>query len=238
MRALLVHAHPEPRSFSAALRDVAVTTLSELGYAVTVSDLYAMRWKATLDRDDFTTTLDAERLNLPKEQRHAAAHGGLAPDIARELDELRGADLVLLSFPLWWFSMPAILKGWIDRVFVSGEVYGRTALFERGKLAGKRAMLTVTTGAPEQSFGRGSLNGDLLDILMPIHRGTLGFTGMTVLPPFVGYHVPYLDDAARAALLAAYAEHLRSLEGREPLAMPRLADHEAALGELLRARGR
>ncbi len=70
-------------------------------------------------------------------------------------------------------------------MFVSGAVYGRQYLFERGKLRGKRTLLSVTTGGPEAAFGPGSLNGDILDILMPIHRGILGFTGMTVLPPFV-----------------------------------------------------
>ncbi|KRC06294.1 NAD(P)H dehydrogenase [Hydrogenophaga sp. Root209] len=225
MNALIVHAHPEPHSFNAALRDAAVDLLLEQGHAVEVSDLYAMNFKPVVDRDDFLTCRDEERFNVSLEQRHAHLHGGLAPDIRSELDRLQRADLLILQFPLWWFGMPAILKGWIDRVFVSGAVYGRSAMFEHGKLRGKRAMVCVTTGAPPQAFGPGSLNGDVLDLLAPLHRGVLAFTGMSVLPPYVAYHVPYAGAEGRAGMLHGYREHLLGLETLAPLTMPRMADH-------------
>ena len=234
-RALLVSAHPEPHSFHASLRAAAVEELRAQGYAVQVSDLYAMGFKAALDREDFRTVYDAERLNVSLEQRHAWANGGLAPDIASELGHLLDADLLLLLFPLWWFGMPALLKGWIDRVFVSGAVYGRSAVFERGRLRGKRALVGISTGAPAEAFGRHSLNGDIDDILMPLHRGILGFTGMTVLPPFVAYHVPYVGTSGRQALLAAWRDHLRRLDSLVPLVMPKLADHPNALAAGTRA---
>jgi NAD(P)H dehydrogenase (quinone) len=228
MRALIVHAHPEPRSFNAALRDASVATLAEAGWTVVVSDLYADRFEPAAGREDFTTCLDPERLNLSLEQRHALSRDGLAPDIARELGRLLETDLLVLQFPLWWFGMPAILKGWIDRVFVSGAVYGRSATHERGRLRGKRALVCVTTGAPPESFGPHALNGDIMDLLAPLHRGVLGFTGMTVLPPFVAYHVPYVGDDARRAMIAAWRHHLRELDALVPVAMPRLADHPEA----------
>lgn len=227
MNTLIVYAHPEPRSFNAALRDAAVDELRQQGHAVEVSDLYAMNFKPVVDRADFLTCHDEERFNVSLEQRHAHAHGGLSPDVRSELDRLVRADLLILHFPMWWFGMPAILKGWIDRVFVSGAVYGRSAMFEHGKLRGKRAMVCVTTGAPMQAFGPGSLNGEVLDLLAPLHRGVLAFTGMSVLPPFLSYHVPYAGLEGRTAMLAAYREHLRRLDTVAPLPMPRLADHPA-----------
>jgi NAD(P)H dehydrogenase (quinone) len=236
MQALVIYAHPDPSSFNAAMRDVTTSTLGEMGYSVQVSDLYAMGFKPTIDRDDFATTFDARHFNVTREQRHALEHRGLRDDIQRELDALLAADLVVFHFPLWWFSVPAILKGWFDRVLVSGAVYGRQYVFERGKLAGKRAMLAVTTGGPEAAFGPTAINGDMLDILMPIHRGILGFCGMTVLPPFVGYFVPYVGDGGREKLLAAYASHLRAVEQLAPLPMPRLADHAETLAPLLRTK--
>ncbi|WP_096701490.1 NAD(P)H-dependent oxidoreductase [Magnetospirillum sp. 15-1] len=235
MRALIVYAHPEPTSFNAALRDTAITALSESGYQVEVSDLYAMNFKAILDRADFTTVKDAERFNVTLEQRHALANNGLAPDIAAELAKLQRADLVILQFPLWWFGLPAILKGWIDRVFVSGAVYGRSALYERGKLKGKRAMVSLTTGGPAESFGPDALNGDILDVLTPLHRGVFAFTGMTVMPPFMANHVPYAGDAERAEMLECYRAHLAALETAQPLPMPRFADHEEAMARTLKA---
>lgn len=228
-RVLIVSAHPEPQSFHAALRAAAVEELEALGHEVQVSDLYAMGFKAVLDRGDFLGVHDAGCLNVSLEQRHAWSRQALAPDIAAELDRLLVADLLLLMFPLWWFSLPAILKGWIDRVFISGAVYGRSAVFEQGRLRGKRALVAVSTGAPRQAFGPGALNGDMADILMPLHRGVLGFTGMTVLPPFVAHHVPYAGPQGRADLLTQWRQHLRALDRLQPLPMPRLADHPDAL---------
>lgn len=238
MRALVVLAHPEPRSFNAALRDASREVLGAGGWEVTESDLYAMRFDPVAGRDDFTTVLDPQYLNLSLEQRHAAAHQGLADDLRAEFDKLMAADLLLLHFPLWWFGLPAILKGWIDRVFLSGAVYGRTAMFERGRLHGKRAMLCVTTGGPATAFGSPSLNGDLLELLAPVHRGVLGFTGMTVLPPFVAYATPYAGPEGRAAMLEDWRTRLRGIDALEPLPMPRMADFPDAFGGEGRPRAR
>lgn len=225
MHALLVYAHPEPRAFNAALRDVAIQTLHSQGYTVEVSDLYAMHFDPVAGRGDFTDCLNPDVLNLSLEQRHAATTGTLNPVITQQLQALQRANLLVLQFPLWWFGMPAILKGWIDRVFISGAVYGRSAQFERGKLQGKRALVCVTTGAPEASFQSDGINGEMRTLLMPLLRGVLGFTGMTVLPPFVGYGVPYIGPQQRTQMLQAYAQHLQHLDQLKPLAMPRLADH-------------
>lgn len=225
MEALLVYAHPEPQSFNAAMRDIAIETLQAQGHKVEVSDLYAMNFDPVAGRDDFTESLNPQVLNLSLEQRHAAAHGTLNAVIAQQLDALQRADLLVLQFPLWWFGMPAILKGWIDRVFLSGVVYGRSAQFERGKLRGKCALVCVTTGAPEASFQTDGINGDMNTLLMPLLRGVLGFTGMTVLPPFIGFGVPYIGPEQRTQMLQAYAHYLQHLDQLTPLPMPRLADH-------------
>lgn len=227
-RALIVSAHPEPHSFNAALKARAVQTLAAQGYEVDVSDLYAMQFKAVLDREDFPA-YDAPVLNVALAQRNAIEKKTLPTDITNELARLQRADLLVLLFPLWWFGMPAILKGWIDRVFLSGITYGRTAVFEHGRLRGKRALVAVTTGAPEHAFGTESLNGDILNILQPLHRGVLGFTGMTVLPPFVGYHVPYISPSEREHLLSQWQAHLEQLNALTPLPMPRMADYPKGL---------
>ncbi|MBH1963441.1 MAG: NAD(P)H-dependent oxidoreductase [Comamonadaceae bacterium] len=229
-RVLLVSAHPEPRSFHSTLRATAVEELESQGCVVKVSDLYAMQFKATVDHSDFSTLETDEPLNVSLAQRRSWKDGSLAADIQAELNHLLEADLLVLMFPLWWFGMPAIMKGWIDRVFLSGVVYSRSAVFELGRLAGKKALVAVTTGAPSQAYGPESLNGEMNDILMPLQRGVLGFTGMQVLPPFVGYQVPYVGDEGRAQILAEWRLYLRGVNDLVPLAMPRLADHQDALG--------
>ncbi len=227
-RALIVSAHPEPRSFHASMRSAAAQELTAAGFHVDISDLYAMQFKAVLDREDFSIP-DDEYLNVSLAQRNAVRQKTLAPDIATEVNRLMSCDFLLLMFPLWWFGVPAILKGWIDRIILSGLTYGRTAIFEQGRMAGKKAMLCLSTGAPEHSFGTDSLNGDMNHLLMPLQRGVLGFTGMTVLPPFVAYHVPYIGTDGRARALQNWQAHLRALETLTPLEMPKLADFPYAL---------
>ena len=109
-QALIVSAHPEPLSFHAAMRACAVQELTEQGLRVEVSDLYAQRFKAVLDREDFPHYAE-QVFNVSLAQRHASEHDALPADVAHELQRLQQADLLILMFPLWWFGMPAILKG-------------------------------------------------------------------------------------------------------------------------------
>ncbi len=89
--------------------------------------------------------------------------------------------------PIWWLGLPAILKGWIDRIFTVGRAYGGGRWFDRGVLAGKRAMCSVTVGGPAEVFSDVGWYAPIETILFPIHRGIFGFTGFTVIGPFVVY---------------------------------------------------
>ena len=131
MRALIVFAHPERQSFSAALKNEAVSTLTRLGYEVEVSDLYAMGWKPALGPAEFDTDrANPEYLDLSREQEHAFARDSHSSDVKREQDKVAAASLVLFHFPVWWFSMPAMLKGWVDRVFSRGFAYSAGHKYE------------------------------------------------------------------------------------------------------------
>jgi len=111
MKVLIVHAHPEPQSFTAALRDQAIATLQAQGHEVMRSDLYAMGWKAVFDAQDFPERVQRDRLSFIDESRHAFAQACQTADVQAEQHKLQEADAVILHFPLWWFSMPAIMKG-------------------------------------------------------------------------------------------------------------------------------
>src|SRR5437763_2170041 len=121
---LIVTAHPEPRSLNAALADFAAEELRTAGHEVQVSDLYAMKWKAAVDADDFPDHAVDRRLDVLAVSGQATLAGRLSPDIAAEQKKLRWSDAVILQFPMWWFSVPAILKGWIDRVFTYEFAHG------------------------------------------------------------------------------------------------------------------
>ncbi|MGC0415383.1 NAD(P)H dehydrogenase (quinone) [Embleya sp. AB8] len=164
-KVLVVTAHPDPLSLNAALARFAVEELRTAGHEVRVSDLYAMKWKAVVDADDFPEHVAAGRPDVLGTSQRATPAGRLAPEIAAEQEKLRWADAVILQFPMWWFGAPAILKGWFDRVFTAGFAYGPKVAppYTEGPLGGRRALVSVTVGARETSFSdraRSTLPGD------------------------------------------------------------------------------
>jgi len=229
MNVFIVSAHPEPKSFNTALRDLSVSVLSDLGHAVSVSDLYAMKFNPVASAEDFRERSDSDYLVYALEQRHGYDTRTLAPDILAEIDKVIWCDLLILNFPVFWFSTPAILKGWIDRVLISGLTYGGKRFYDRGGLLGKRAMITITLGGRPHMFGEGAIHGPLEDMLRHLLRGTLYYTGMSVLPPFVAWHVPYISDEARREYLRAYKHVLNNLESCKPLSFPSLNDFDDKL---------
>ena len=224
-RVLLVHAHPEPKSPTSALKDHAVWTLREQGHEVQVSDLYAAKWNAVANWDDFRRPLQPERLLYAMESGAAFAGGTQREDVEAEQQKLLWADAVILSFPLWWFGMPAILKGWVERVFALGLAYGVGEhggerwgdRYGEGKLSGRRAMLAVTMGGHESHYSDRGVNGAIDDLLWPIQHGILFYPGMDVLPPFLIYESHRLTEADWPDVAAAYGQRLCGLFTELPI---------------------
>jgi NAD(P)H dehydrogenase (quinone) len=224
MNVFIVYAHPEPKSFGAALLQRAVETLEAGGHAVVVSDLYAMKFDPVAGAGDFRERRFPDALQYDREQKHAQQHGGFAPDIQAEIDKLLACDLLILQFPLWWFSVPAILKGWIDRVFVNGVVYGAGRRFDTGGLKGRKAMLAITTGCMPGMVEPDGLLGGLDINLWHLHHGTFGYAGLTVLPPCTAWSIHYTTPEQRARYLDDYQARLERIETVEPIAFHSLND--------------
>lgn len=226
MKVFIVHAHPERESFNGALTRAAVEALVRAGHEVRVSDLNDMRFNPVSDRRNFTSAKDPARLKLQMEEAHASETGGFAADIQGEMDKLFWCDALVFQFPLWWFGLPAVLKGWVDRVFVMGKVYGGGKWYDHGVFAGKRAICNVTTGGPDTMYGPDGLNGDLGAILFPINHGIFAFTGFTALKPSVTWGPSRMTDEGRAARLAEWAVEVCALDSREALVYPKLDDYD------------
>ncbi len=114
--------------------------------------------------------------------------------------------------------MPAILKGWLDRLFVMGGVAGGDAgLFGTAALAGRRALVLTTTGGPIEVFANDGLFGHIDAFLFPINRGVLEFVGYDALEPVITFGPAHLDPAQRAQALNAVRQAFDGLEVR-PLA--------------------
>ncbi|CAH2602123.1 NAD(P)H-dependent oxidoreductase [Rhodovastum atsumiense] len=225
MNILHVFAHPEPRSLNGALRDVALAELAAQGHAVRVSDLHAAGWKAVVDRADFPLASEDERFRPVGASRQGFAAGALTADVLAEQEKLLWADVLILQFPLWWFTMPAILKGWVDRVFAYGFAYGVGEHSDRrwgdrygeGTFAGRRAMLMVTTGGWAPHYSPRGINGPIDDLLFPIHHGILWYPGYAVLPPFVVHDADRLDAEGFARATAELRARMRGLATTPPL---------------------
>jgi NAD(P)H dehydrogenase (quinone) len=222
---LIVHAHPEPRSFNGALTARGRKVLEEAGHRVVVSDLYAMGWNPVSDRRNFSTVADPAYFKQQAEETLASERGGFAPDVEAEIRKVEACDALVLQFPLWWFGLPAILKGWVDRVFAMGRVYGGGKWYDRGAFRGKRGMLSVTTGGPPSMYGPDGLNGDLGQILFPVNHGILRFTGFDVLPPFVAWGPARATAEQREAWLGEYGRRLLAIPSTDPVAYPSLDEY-------------
>jgi len=221
MNVLIVLAQPEPKSFNGAMFETAVATLRAAGHTIATSDLYRMGFDPASSRRNFTTVKDPDYLKLQIEELHATEVGGFAPDVEAEIVKIEAADLMIWQFPLWWFGLPGILKGWVDRVFAMGRTYGMGHIYETGVFRGKRALLSLTTGGPQESYTANGFNGDIEAILRPIHRGMLEFTGFQVLPTHITYGPVRADSGQREAWLAAWAERLRTIEHESPMTVGR-----------------
>ena len=135
-----------------------------------------------------------------------------------EMDKLEWCDTLIFNFPLWWFGLPAILKGWVDRVFAMGLVYGAgKGVYDNGTYKNKSAFLTITTGGPEVAYGATGKNGNLDTILYPIQHGMFYFAGMTVLPPFISFSPARITDEERKVQLALYKTYLEKASNLVPI---------------------
>ena len=229
MNVLIVYAHPEASSLNGSLKDFAVSHLQAKGHQVQVSDLYAIHWKSTLDAADNLARVNGEMagaFHASLDSKYAFEHGQQSTDIATEQDKLRWADVVILQFPLWWFSMPAILKGWVDRVYAYGFAYGVGEhsdshwgdRYGEGSMTGKRAMLLVTTGGWDSHYSPRGINGPIDDILFPIQHGILHYPGFAVLPPFVLYRTGRMDTERLQQAKIELAQRLDHLGDTTPIA--------------------
>jgi NAD(P)H dehydrogenase (quinone) len=217
MKTFIVYAHAEPKSFNGALFHTAQETLHAAGHQVQTSDLYAMKFEPVSDRRNFTTVKNPDFFKQQIEEMHATEVGGFVPELEAEMRKVEACDLMIWQFPLWWFGVPAILKGWVDRVFAMGRTYGGERFYENGVFKGKRALLSVTTGGPGPVYEKGGWNGDIHAILRPIQRGMFRFVGFDVLAPQIVYAPVRITAEERQAALAAWAARLRQVEREQPI---------------------
>ncbi len=182
MNILYIFAHPEPKSFNSAMRETAIKTLEDNSNNVRVSDLYSMGFKAVLDQDDFLQRKNTDIFNPFLEQMTAGKEGTFSEDIITEMEKIKWADFLIFQFPIFFTGMPAIMKGWIDRVFAAGFAFSpvKQRVYENGLLKGKKVMMVISTGAEEEWYSADGKHGDINELLKYITHCTFEYVGMDV----------------------------------------------------------
>ncbi|KAJ8398665.1 hypothetical protein AAFF_G00421930 [Aldrovandia affinis] len=215
---LIVYAHQSPASFNAAARDVAVDVLKHQGCRVVVSDLYAMNFRASATIQDINGQLRCpEHFQYGNETLWAWEEGRLTDDIKEEHRKVEEAELIIFQFPLYWFSVPAILKGWMDRVLTQGFAFSLEKIYNNGIFKDKKAMLSFSTGAPESMFLPDGINGDMNVTLWPLQNGVLHFCGFQVLAPQIFWAPSHSPPHVREAMLGGWRARLGGLWEETPL---------------------
>lgn len=187
------------------MRQAMIETFDSLGWRVSTSDLYQMKFKASADEDDFLERHNLNYFDLQVEQKMAFQNQTFSPDIRREQQALSAADLIIFQFPLWWESMPALMKGYIDRVFSMGWAYNGIQA-----LAGKSALVCMTTGAPQMAWASDK-RGTIQEVFKHLFVGTIEHCEMQLLDPFVAYGAKRMTDDEKAQMLEKLKSHLATI---------------------------
>jgi NAD(P)H dehydrogenase (quinone) len=195
---------PSRHRFTGALKDVAAEALRDAGHTVEISDLYAEGFNPVAGRHDFLQEADPQRFHYQTEQDHAHKTGTFAPDVAREQQRFAKADLVVWLYPIWWGNVPAILKGWFDRVLAYGFAYSDGRRYDSGFFKDKRGLICLATGGTEARFSATGVYGTVDQVLWPIQRLMVEYMGIEALKPFVAYAAPRVEQGAREAYLQAW----------------------------------
>lgn len=233
MKVLIVFAHESRSSFNGALLDAAVQRFKDDGHEVMVSDLYGMNFNNKPSEHDITDgRQNKDYYDYVNEMRGALNRGTMAEDIVAEHKKLDAADLVIFQFPLSWYSWPAILKGWIDRIMVNGYSYSYFPEFKvlnLGPFNKKKAIISLTTGGFQSTYTETGLHGDINIFLWPMLM-TLYHMGFIVLPPQLNFSVKFATDEQRKEMISSWQKRLQKIWIESPLKFFNFENFEMAKG--------
>lgn len=192
MKHLIVYAHPNPESLNHAILETSVRTLKQNGHEVVVRDLYALDFQPILKPADIA----------------AMRAGQTPPDIKAEQEFITQADVLCFIYPIWWAGIPAILKGYIDRVFSYGFAYGTGEAGIIKMLTGKKGLIINTHGTPKDIYDQMGMTAGLT---ITSDTGIFDFVGIEPVGHLFFGGIGYLEESAYQGMLQEVEEKLNSL---------------------------
>lgn len=176
---LIIYCNPNPKSLSAAYKDMVVQLTEMSGNNANVRDLYCIGFDPVLKQGDFDM--------LKREQ--------VPEDVKIEQEYVEWADLLTFIYPIWWTGMPALLKGYIDRVFTSGFAYEMDEQSNlKGLLTGRKVVILNNMGSPYDYYQK---NGMLNSLRQTTDQGIFEFCGMSVVDHRFFGHLALASKAER-----------------------------------------
>ncbi|MFD3513957.1 NAD(P)H oxidoreductase [Streptomyces sp. NPDC058657] len=198
---LLVVAHPRTDSLTGQAAARARQQLEAAGHTVDLLDLHAEGFDPRMTQAD--------------EPDWSDPHKTYSPEVRAHMRRIEAAGTVVVVFPLWWYAMPALLKGWFDRVWNNGFAYGNPA--DRTPFSGKRMLWTVLAGAGAEDLSKPGFD-DAIERLL--RAGISEYTGMTDVTLEFVYETVVADAAGARRVLddadTALADFLAAPGARTP----------------------
>ena len=184
MKVLVVYAHPNPKSFNHAILESFTSGLTEGGHEYEIIDLYDRGFNPCLSMEDLQKVMQ----------------GGISDDVKVQQEKVAQADGLCIIHPIWWTGAPAILKGWIDRVFSLGFAYNfdRETGAPLGLLKHKKGIVFNTAGGREEDLKRVGLPDAIRTTEVD---GVFGVCGVQEVNHVIFYSVIMTDDATRKGYL-------------------------------------
>lgn len=192
MKHLIVYAHSSEESFNHAILETVSHTLKSKGHEVIVRDLYALDFQPVLKPEDT-----------------AAMKAGQTPeDIKIEQDYVAQADAITFIYPIWWTGLPAIIKGYVDRVFAYGFAYAYGAEGIDKLLSGKQGLIINTHGTAKEIYDQMGMTNALK---LTSTTGIYDFTGIESVGHLVFGGVPHVGEEALKDMLKQVGETVNSV---------------------------
>lgn len=162
MKHLIIYAHPNPNSLNSHLKNVLVQHLEAGNHEVVVRDLYQLGFNPVLSLEDMA----------------GQRNGIVADDVKQEQEFIRWADCITFIHPIWWTGLPAIMKGFIDRVFSYGFAYRYDNGIQKGLLTGKQAVIINTHGKSKAEYEAIGMDKALL---LTSDKGIYSYSGLEIV---------------------------------------------------------